>query len=106
MLIPTPTGKSFTCSEYVFDLNPEPNNNLPKRINGKLFLRFLQLQPFMYKGHEFGPEYDCNNEVTIRDETAPIAVGSTLAIAVLATVTGYGAYRYFKVKKVQYNTMG
>lgn len=106
MLIPTPTGKSFICPEYVIDLNPEPDNQLPQAIQGKLFLRSLQLQPFMFKGEDFGPEFDCNKEVSFRDETAPIAVGSTLAIAVLATVTGYGVFRYFKVKKVQYNTMG
>lgn len=42
---------------------------------------------------------------SFRDETAPIAVGSTLAIVVLCTITGYGAFRYFKIKKVQYDTM-
>ena len=40
-----------------------------------------------------------------RDETAPIAVGSTLAVITLLTVAGYGVYRYMKVKKVQYDAM-
>jgi hypothetical protein len=52
-------------------------------------------------------EYECSpgGRLSFRDETAPIAVGSTLAVAVLVTVTGYGVYRYVKIKKVQYDTM-
>jgi hypothetical protein len=30
---------------------------------------------------------------TYRDETAPIAVGSTLAVAAICTVVGYGLWR-------------
>lgn len=106
MLIPTPAGKSYSCEETVIDLVPDEDDNLPNNLRGKLFLRSFQLQPFMYKGNDFEPPFDCNGQMSFRDETAPIAVGSTLAIAVLATVTGYGVYRYFKIKKVQYNTMG
>jgi hypothetical protein len=53
------------------------------------------------------PEYECSpgGGLAFRDETAPIAVGSTLAVVVLLTVTGYGVYRYVKIKKVQYDTM-
>lgn len=107
MLIPTPAGKSYSCDEFVIDLIPdEDDTRSPPGLHGKLFLRSFQLQPFMYKGNNFGPASDCNAQPGFRDETAPIAVGSTLAIAVLGTVTGYGVYRYFKVNKVQYNTMG
>lgn len=105
MLFPTPVGKSYACEESVVDLVfPEGEYN-PASISGKIFLRTYQLQPFMYKGAKFGPAFDCNAQFGFRDETAPIAVGSTLAVAVLATVTGYGVFRYFKIKKVQYNAM-
>jgi len=51
--------------------------------------------------------YECSpgGGLAFRDETAPIAVGSTLAVVVLLTVTGYGVYRYVRIKKVQYDTM-
>jgi hypothetical protein len=40
-----------------------------------------------------------------RDERAPLAVGTTLAVATLLTVAGYGVYRYVKIKKVQYDNV-
>lgn len=71
-----------------------------------LFLRDFQLQAFMYKAkNAFGAQFQCALAGSVRDETAPIAVGATLSIAVLFTVTGYGIFRYLKVKKVQYDTM-
>lgn len=102
---PTPVGNSFSCSEAVVQMGPDPDSASIPGLTGTLYLRKVQLQPFMYKSADFSPEYECNSQSRIRDETAPIAVGSTLAIAVLCTITGYGAWRYFKVKKVQYNTM-
>lgn len=104
MLFPTPVGKSYSCKEVDIDLVPA-EENAPQGLAGTLMLRALQIQPFMYKGSDFGPPFECNASKGFRSETAPIAVGSTLAIAVLLTVTGYGVYRYFKIKKVQYNTM-
>lgn len=105
MLFPTPVGKSYACEDTNLDIKfPEEEYN-PASLSGTIFLRTFQLQPFMYKGSNFGPAFDCNVQLSFRDETTPIAVGSTLALAVLATVTGYGIFRYFKVKKVQYNTM-
>ncbi|KAJ8974356.1 hypothetical protein NQ317_009427, partial [Molorchus minor] len=65
-IIPTPVGKSFTCKELEIELTPNEKDNPPSGIYGTLFLRLLQVQPF-------------------KDETAPIAVGSTLAIAVVVT---------------------
>ncbi|KAF5296027.1 hypothetical protein FQR65_LT10330 [Abscondita terminalis] len=105
MIFPTPVGKSYACEESTLTLElPEGEYN-PASLSGQVYLRTFQLQPFMYKGSNFGPAFDCNMQVAFKDETVPIAVGSTLAIAVLATVTGYGVFRYFKIKKVQYNTM-
>lgn len=40
-----------------------------------------------------------------RDERAPLAVGTTLAVVTLLTVAGYGVYRYVKIKKVQYDNV-
>ncbi|XP_022905217.1 lysosome-associated membrane glycoprotein 5 [Onthophagus taurus] len=105
MLFPTPVSNSFSCDESVIDLESPDEDFLQQDLRGKIFLRAFQLQPFMYKGTNFGPPFACNAQLGFRDETAPIAVGSTLAIAVLLTVGGYGVFRYFKVKKVQYNTM-
>jgi len=71
------------------------------------FFRDMKLQPFKFKNNEFAAEFSCTSlsARAARDETAPVAVGSTLAAAVLLTITGYAAYRYFKVKKVKYDTM-
>lgn len=37
---------------------------------------------------------------TYRDETAPVAVGSTLAVVVLCSITAYGIWRYVFVLRV------
>ncbi|KDR15594.1 lysosome-associated membrane glycoprotein 5 [Zootermopsis nevadensis] len=100
MFFPTPVGKSYSCqSETSLQL-------LNGDTSATLFLRGLKLQPFISK-KDFGPVYECSpgGSLAFRDETAPIAVGSTLAVVVLLTVTGYGVYRYVKIKKVQYDTM-
>ncbi|GLV33752.1 uncharacterized protein CBL_11361 [Carabus blaptoides fortunei] len=102
---PTPVGNSFSCTEAVVEMSPDPDSVGIPGLTGTLYLREVQLQPFMYKSADFSPEYECNSQSSTRDETAPIAVGSTLALAVLCIITGYGGWRYFKVKKVQYNTM-
>lgn len=102
---PTPVGRSFTCGESVVELGPDPDSVQLPGLTGTLYLRELQVQPFMYKSAQFSSEFGCETSGRVRDETAPIAVGSTLAIAVLGMISGYGAWRYFKVKKVQYNTM-
>ncbi|RZC37851.1 uncharacterized protein BDFB_004176, partial [Asbolus verrucosus] len=104
-LIPTPVGKSYSCQEVDIDLETDEDDHPPPGLKGSLLLRLLQLQPFMYKGEEFESSFECKPQKSYPDETAPIAVGSTLAIAVLMTVTGYGIFRYFKIKNVQYNTM-
>ncbi|KAK6623358.1 hypothetical protein RUM43_009210 [Polyplax serrata] len=101
MLFPTPVGKSYRCEQdIVIEMKDE---NLVAKLN----LRQLKMQPFIFKKDEFGPEFVCSpgGAKSYRDETAPIAVGSTLAIVTLLTVTGYGVYRYMKVKKVQYDAM-
>nr|CAD7267489.1 unnamed protein product [Timema shepardi] len=100
MLFPTPVGKSYSCQESSVELKNGDSS-------ATVLLRVFQVQPFIFKGDDFGPEYECSSHGvgSFRDETAPIAVGSTLAIVVLLTVTGYGIYRYFKVEKVQYDTM-
>lgn len=69
--------------------------------------RVMKLQPFKFKNNEFAVEFSCTalSARANRDETAPLAVGSTLAAAVLLTITGYAGWRYFKIKKVEYNTM-
>lgn len=104
-ILQTPVGRSYACPEVSIDLKPDDKDNSPAGLRGSLILRLLRLQPFMYKNDDFETSYDCKAQKAFRDETAPIAVGSTLAVGVLMTVTGYGVFRYFKVKNVQYNTM-
>ncbi|XP_019873784.1 uncharacterized protein LOC109601919 [Aethina tumida] len=105
MLIPTPIGRSYNCDEVDVELTSDESDHPPPGLRGTLLLRLLQVQPFMYKSENFEPAFECKSQKQFTDETAPIAVGSTLAIAVLITVTGYGIFRYFKIKNVQYNTM-
>lgn len=72
----------------------------------KLYLREMRLQAFMYKrGGEFGPSWACARAARARAESAPVAVGAALALATAATLCAYAAWRYLKVKKVQYDTM-
>lgn len=97
----TPVGKSYSCSneEKAVDM---VNGDVSVRLE----MRDVRVQPFIFRRGEFGPEFVCTpGGASFRDETAPIAVGSTLAIVVLCTISGYGAFRYFKIKKVQYDTM-
>ncbi|XP_034937221.1 lysosome-associated membrane glycoprotein 5 [Chelonus insularis] len=100
-LFPTPVGKSYVCDEEVSVPLTDGKNN------AVLLLRDMKLQPFKYKSNDFAAEFSCKSLSARagRDETAPVAVGSTLAAAVLLTITGYAAWRYFKVKKVKYDTM-
>ncbi|CAH0598787.1 unnamed protein product [Chrysodeixis includens] len=106
LLFPTPVGKSFSCpEETVIELAEEDAN--PATIHrAKLYLREMRLQAFMYKrGGEFGPAWACSRAARARAEAAPVAVGAALALATAATLCAYAAWRYLKVKKVQYDTM-
>lgn len=106
MIFPTPVGRSYACPESQVTLTSHKADGGIQNVTGLLMLRQFQLQPFMYKSDNFEESFECSSMgKSYRDETAPIAVGSTLAIAVLGIITGYGAFRYFKIKKVQYNTM-
>ncbi|XP_076669607.1 lysosome-associated membrane glycoprotein 5 [Andrena cerasifolii] len=100
-LFPTPVGKSYACSEETEIPLTDGKNH------ASVLLRDMKLQPFKFKNNEFAAEFSCTSLSArgFRDETAPVAVGSTLAAAVLLTITGYAAYRHFKVKKVKYDTM-
>ncbi|XP_047349994.1 uncharacterized protein LOC124949250 isoform X1 [Vespa velutina] len=101
MLFPTPVGKSYACD------NETEIHLTDGKHTATVILRNMKLQPFKFKNNEFAAEFSCA-ALSARangDETAPVAVGSTLAAAVLLTITGYAAYRYFKVKKVKYDTM-
>uniref|UniRef100_A0A6B2EAK0 Putative lysosome-associated membrane glycoprotein 5 n=1 Tax=Phlebotomus kandelakii TaxID=1109342 RepID=A0A6B2EAK0_9DIPT len=106
LLFPTPVGKSYTCDqERVITMFAQDDDDRSGHL-AKLYLRDLRMQSFMYKkASTWGPSYQCSATGTYRDETAPIAVGSTLAVMTLCMITGYGLWRYFKVKKVQYGTM-
>lgn len=100
-LFPTPVGKSYACSDETEIPLTDGKNH------ASVLLRDMKLQPFKFKNNEFAAEFSCTvlSARGFRDETAPVAVGSTLAAAVLLTITGYAAYRHFKIKKVKYDTM-
>ncbi|XP_059480643.1 lysosome-associated membrane glycoprotein 5 [Neocloeon triangulifer] len=100
-LFPTPVGKAYECNE-------EETIQLEggKDISASILLRDLKIQPFIFKGDDFGPEFICQpGAKSYRDERAPLAVGTTLAVVTLLTVAGYGVYRYIKIKKVQYDNV-
>ncbi|CAO1345794.1 unnamed protein product [Diamesa tonsa] len=105
-LFPTPIGKSFECStEQTIVMYSQDENDKSGHL-AKLFLRDTRLQGFMYKaGGLFGPPFECSATGSYRDESAPFFFGTTLAIATICTVTGYGLWRYFKVKKFTYGNM-
>lgn len=50
------------------------------------------------------PAKHCKHRVH-RDEMVPVTVGGVLAGSTLLTILGYGIFRYFKIKKVQYDIM-
>ncbi|XP_039280659.1 uncharacterized protein LOC111060639 [Nilaparvata lugens] len=103
LLFPTPVGQAYTChKELKFPLASASTD-----ISARIYFLSLKLEPFIFKNDDFGPEYQCSamGAGPFRSETAPLIVGSTLAFCCLATVTGYGIFRYFKIKKVQYDTM-
>ncbi|XP_030757470.1 uncharacterized protein LOC115883278, partial [Sitophilus oryzae] len=106
MLIPTPVGKSYLCPRVSIPLETDEADHPPKNVHGSLLLRLLQVRAFISAMKISLRRSSVNLKGALgKSETAPIAVGSTLAILLLATVTGYGVFRYFKVKNVQYNTM-
>jgi len=50
-------------------------------------------------------DFQCPEQAGRKSEAIPLAIGGILALAVLGTVSGYSAFRYFKVKKIEYDTM-
>ncbi|XP_036326313.1 lysosome-associated membrane glycoprotein 5-like [Rhagoletis pomonella] len=107
MYFPTPVGKSYVCDkeQSVVLYAPIDSGDMSGHI-ARLYLRDLHMQSFMFKeSGKWGPPFHCSATGSYRDETAPLAVGTALAIAVLLTISGYGGWRYFKIKKVQYGSM-
>ncbi|XP_067613763.1 lysosome-associated membrane glycoprotein 5 [Eurosta solidaginis] len=107
MYFPTPVGKSYICDkeQSVVLYAPIDSGDMSGHI-ARLYLRDLHMQSFMFKETgKWGPPFHCTATGSYRDETAPLAVGTALAIAVLLTISGYGGWRYFKIKKVQYGNM-
>ncbi|XP_023037054.1 lysosome-associated membrane glycoprotein 5 [Drosophila willistoni] len=107
MFFPTPVGKSYVCDKEktVIMYAPQDSGDQSGHI-ARLYLRDLHMQSFMFKeSGKWGPSFHCSATGSYRDETAPLAVGTALAIAVLLTISGYGGWRYFKIKKVQYGSM-
>ncbi|KAI5736880.1 hypothetical protein M8J76_008072 [Diaphorina citri] len=104
VLYPTPVGQAFTCHR---DLSIELTDPDMPDTTATLLLREFKTEPFMFKSEGYGQDHMCSDPRTGggRSETAPFIVGSMLALAALSTVTGYSIYRYFKIKKVQYDTM-
>lgn len=132
MYFPTPVGKSYVCDkeQSVLLYAPDGTDDLSGHI-ARLYLRDLHMQSFMFKeSGKWGPPFHCSATGSYRDETAPLAVGTALAIATFLVLVGYGAWRwvewegvesvslkahfrmlnslpysYFKIKKVQYGSM-
>jgi len=98
----TPIGQAYSCgiTQDIKLLDIKKN----RRVT--LTLRQIRIQPFAsMTRRQYGDAFVCPEEAGRRDETVPIAVGSTLALVVLITIGAYAGYRYFKVKKIEYDTM-
>uniref|UniRef100_A0A1A9ZS46 Lysosome-associated membrane glycoprotein 2-like luminal domain-containing protein n=1 Tax=Glossina pallidipes TaxID=7398 RepID=A0A1A9ZS46_GLOPL len=107
MYFPTPVGKSYVCDkeQKVVMYAPDDSGDQSGHI-AHLYLRDLHMQSFMFKeSGKWGPSFHCSATGSYRDETAPLAVGTALAVAVLLIISGYSGWRYFKIKKVQYGSM-
>ncbi|CAH2061929.1 unnamed protein product, partial [Iphiclides podalirius] len=116
LLFPTPVGKSFFCPDETIVELTEDDTSSP-RFPSSLATRQMRLQAFMFKRDwrcgsgmfkrdgEFGPPWHCTDSARARSEAVPVAVGAALAVATAGTLVGYAAWRYLKVKKVQYDTM-
>lgn len=95
MYFPTPVGKSYLCDkeQTVIMYAPHDSGDQSGHI-AKLYLRDMHMQSFMFKDNgKWGPSFHCSATGSYRDETAPLAVGTALAIAVLLTISGYGGWR-------------
>lgn len=92
-LFATPVGKSYNCDAQTVVIFAQDQNDMSGHL-AKLYLRELKMQSFMYKeNNQWGPTFQCSATGTYRSESAPMAVGSSLAVACLGLVTGYGLWR-------------
>ncbi|XP_068232383.1 uncharacterized protein [Palaemon carinicauda] len=94
----TNNAYSFRClllhDISLFDIN---NNT------ATLHFDEVRVQAFCEEDYFRRPKH-CIHRVH-RDEMVPVTVGATLAGSTVLTVLCYGIFRYFKIKKVQYDTM-
>lgn len=103
-----PINKSYYCT------SPEDlflyNNKKEKKVI--VSLKNVEIQPYGIVNGQFSEAYQCNQisvesepEIINRDETVPIAVGSTFAVLTLIGVSGYAIYRTITARRVDYSTM-
>ena len=104
MLFPTPVGRSYLCVEDN-KIEMETTEYSPIFLTGKVFLRDLQLQPFLYKSGDFEAPYECTVLKNSRDETVPFVVGIIMMLSAIGTVGGYSFRRYYLEKNANYNNM-
>lgn len=106
-LFETPMGESYYCP------TPKLVTLTDSRGGHKVAVQFkdLHIQAYDFQG-TYGPAHRCSQvrmagvqDPFPQDETVPIAVGSTLAVAAVAVVVGYALYRSVFVRRVDYNTM-
>ncbi|KAK9510777.1 hypothetical protein O3M35_005490 [Rhynocoris fuscipes] len=97
LLFPTPVGKSYICDREIEVKLSSPDTDTTATV----FLRMMQLEPFIFKNDEFGPEYHCSSTGagTYRSETAPLIVGSMLASACLLTIVGVENISKYSLRK-------
>ncbi|CAN8031143.1 unnamed protein product, partial [Ixodes persulcatus] len=106
-LFETPMGESYFCP------TPKLVALTDSRGGRKVAVQFkdLRIQAYEFQG-TYGPAHRCSQvrmagvqDPFPQDETVPIVVGSTLAVAAVAVVVGYALYRSVFVRRVDYNTM-
>lgn len=93
-LFATPVGKAFNCDSKTVVMFAQDKTDVSGHL-AKLYLRDLKMQSFMYKAtNNWGPTFQCSATGTYRSETAPLTVGSILAVCCLGIVTAYGLWRW------------
>ncbi|XP_023218959.1 lysosome-associated membrane glycoprotein 5-like [Centruroides sculpturatus] len=103
-----PLNKSYYCKSpeplYLYDSKKE------KTV--MVVLDDVQIQPYGIVNGQFSEAHQCSeatvesrSQIVNRDETVPMAVGSTFAILTLIGVSGYAAYRTMTARRVDYSTM-
>lgn len=98
----TPLGKSYICVE---DEDPMTLYNTDDEPVGNVTLYNIKVQPFVKRAKgTWGPELHClpRRIRVYRENYVPYAVSLIFVMATTIVIAAYGLFRYFHVKKADY----